>query len=51
LKSGKKKNGINVTEMWIDVLNFGGERTLEKDTRNIDMHEFDIELEIDPLFK
>ena len=29
----------------------GGERTLEKDTKNIDVARFDIESEVDPLFR
>jgi hypothetical protein len=33
------------------VIFTGGERTLEKDSKNIDITRFDIESEIDPLFR
>ena len=37
--------------MGYNVIFTGGERTLEKDTKNIDVTRFDIEAEVDPLFR
>lgn len=37
--------------MGYNVIFTGGERTLEKDTKNIDVTRFDIEAEIDPLYR
>jgi condensin complex subunit 2 len=42
---------LNVHELGPSVIFTGGERTLEKDSRNIDIVRFDIEAEIDPLFR
>lgn len=37
--------------MGYNVIFTGGERTLEKDTKNIDVTRFDMEAEIDPLYR
>ncbi|CDW77428.1 condensin complex subunit 2 [Stylonychia lemnae] len=44
IKKGIKKPGQNFVYS-------GGERTLEKDSKNLDVTRFDIEAEIDPLFR
>ena len=49
-KRGSKK-GVSVQDLGYNVIFTGGERTLEKDTKNIDVTKFDIEAEIDPLFR
>lgn len=48
-KKGKK--GVSVQDLGYNVIFTGGERTLEKDNKNIDITRFDIESEIDPLFR
>ena len=48
-KRGRK--GVSVQDLGYNVLFTGGERTLEKDPRNIDVSRFDIEAEVDPLFR
>jgi hypothetical protein len=48
-KKGKK--GVSVQDLGYNVIFTGGERTLEKDSKNIDITRFDIESEIDPLFR
>jgi hypothetical protein len=40
-----------VSNLGYNVIFTGGERTLEKDNKNIDISHFDIESEIDPLFR
>jgi condensin complex subunit 2 len=47
----KGKKGVSVQDLGYNVIFTGGERTLEKDTKNIDVTKFDIEAEIDPLFR
>ena len=47
----KKKGGISVQELGYNVIFNGGERTLEKDCKNIDMQMNEMRNEIDPLFK
>ena len=48
--SRKKKGGISVQELGYGVIFNGGERTLEKDSRNLDVSKFDCMSEIDPVF-
>jgi hypothetical protein len=50
-KKGNKKGTVNLEELSYDVMMTGGLRTLEKDTHNIDIVRFDMEAEIDPLFR
>ena len=46
MPGGKKGPVLN-----LNVIFSGGERTLEKDPRNLDVTRFDIEAEVDPLFR
>lgn len=38
-------------DLGYNVIFTGGERTIEKDLKNIDVTRFDIEAEVDPLFR
>lgn len=42
---------MSVQSLGYNVIYTGGERTMEKDVRNIDVVRFDIESEVDPLFR
>lgn len=47
----KGRRGVSVSDLGYQVIFTGGERTLEKDTKNIDITRFDIESETDPLYR
>lgn len=48
----KKKSGsVSVQDLGFKVIFTGGERTIEKDTKNIDISRFEIDNEADPIFR
>jgi len=54
ISSSKKtagRRGVSVQDLGNNVIFTGGERTLEKDLKNLDITRFDIENEVDPLFR
>lgn len=47
----KGRRGVSVQNLGYNVIFTGGDRTLEKDLKNIDITRFDIEAETDPLYR